>query len=58
MPVTATAEERRSSGSGMHRQIGRQTDLVRAADALRTSLLLTIGALLAVLVALVLKEFG
>jgi hypothetical protein len=39
----------------MHRQIGRQTDLVRAADASRTILLLTIGALLAVLVALVLK---
>ncbi len=57
VPVTATAEARRWSGSGMHRQIGRQTDLVRAADALRTVLLLTIGALLAVLVALVLKGF-
>jgi hypothetical protein len=53
VPVTATAEERRRSDSGMHRQVGRQTDLVRAADALRTVLLLTIGALLAVLVAAV-----
>jgi hypothetical protein len=42
----------------MHRQIGRQTDVVRAAGALRTILLLAIGVLLVLLVALVLRGFG
>ncbi len=51
-------EERRRAGSGMHRQIGRQTDLVRAAGALRTILLLAIGVLLVLLVALVLRGFA
>lgn len=58
VPVTARAEERRRSGSGMHRQIGRQTDLVRTAGALRTILLLSIGVLLVILVALVLGGRG
>ncbi|HZS01507.1 MAG TPA: hypothetical protein VFE37_22515 [Chloroflexota bacterium] len=58
VPVTARAEERRRSGRGMHRQIGRQTDLVRAAGALRTILLLAIGVLLVLLVGLVLRGLG
>ena len=52
------ADERRRSGSGMHRRIGCQTDLVRAAGALRTILLLIIGVLLVLLVALVLRGLG
>jgi hypothetical protein len=58
VPVTAMAEERRRSGSDMHREIGRQTDLVRAAGALRTILLLAIAVLLVLLVALVLRGLG
>jgi hypothetical protein len=53
--VPVTAKERRRFGSGMHREIGRQTDLVRAAGALQTILLLAIGVLL---VALVLRGLG
>jgi hypothetical protein len=56
--VPVTAMERRRSGSGMHRQIGRQTDLVRAAGAMRSILLLAIGVLLVLLVALVLRGLG
>lgn len=55
MPVTTMAEELQRSGSSMHRQIGRQTDLVRAAGALRAILLLAIVVLL---VALVLSGLG
>ncbi|GIW07415.1 MAG: hypothetical protein KatS3mg060_2220 [Dehalococcoidia bacterium] len=58
VPVTAMAEERRRSGSATHREIGRQTDLVRAAGALRTILLFAIGVLLVLLVALVLRGLG
>ena len=42
----------------MHRAIGRQTDLVQAAGALRMILLLTIGVPLVLLVALVLRGLG
>ena len=52
------AKERRRFGSGMHREIGRQTDLVQAAGALQTILLLAIGVLLVLLVALVLRGLG
>ncbi len=55
VPVTDMAKERRRFGSGMHREIGRQTDLVQAAGALQTILLLAIGVLL---VALVLRGLG
>ena len=54
LPVTAEAEARRRAGSRTHREIGRQTDLVRAAGAAQTVLLLAIGAILLALAAVAL----
>ena len=45
LPVTAETEARRQVGSNTHREIGRQTDLVRTAGALQTVLLIAIGPL-------------
>ncbi len=58
LPVSDETEARRRAGSQAHRAIGRQTDLVRVAGALRTILLLAIGVLLVLLVALVLRGLG
>jgi hypothetical protein len=55
LPVSAETEARRRAGSQTHRAIGRQTDLVRAASAAQTVLLLAIGAILLLLAALALR---
>ncbi len=53
LPVTAETQARRQAGSKAHHQIGRQTDVVRAAGALQTVLLVAIGFLLLILLAVV-----
>jgi hypothetical protein len=58
VPVTAETGARRRAGSRRHRAIGRQTDLVRAAGALRLVLLLAIGVASALLAVLVLRGCG
>jgi hypothetical protein len=58
VPVSAETGARRRAGSRRHRDIGRQTDLVRAAGALQLVLLLAIGVALALLVVLVLRGPG
>lgn len=55
LPVTAETEARRRAGSQTHREIGWQTDLVRAASAAQSVLLLAIGAILLLLAALALR---
>ena len=52
MPVTAETEARRDAGSRAHRDIGRQTDLVRTAGAVQTALLIAIGVVLVLLAVL------
>ena len=49
LPVTAETEARREAGSRAHRDIGRQTDLVRTAGAVQTALLIAIGVVLVLL---------
>ena len=58
VPVSDAAEARRETGRRNHREIGRQTDLVRAADAARWLLALAILATLLLLVVLVLRSAG
>jgi hypothetical protein len=53
LPVTAETEARRQAGSKAHREIGRQTDVVRVAGALQMVLLVALGVLLLVLLAVV-----
>ena len=53
LPVTAETAARRQARSRAHREIGHQTEVVRAADALQTVLLIAIGVLLLLLVAVV-----
>lgn len=55
LPVTPETDARRQAGSRTHREIGRQTDVVRAASALQTVLLLVVGAILILLAALALR---
>ncbi len=45
----------RAAGSQTHREIGRQTDLVRTAGALQTVLLIAIGVVLLLLAAVLLR---
>lgn len=54
VPVTPDADAGRQAGSQAHRNIGRQTDLVRAAGAVQPVLLLAIIVTLALLAALAL----
>ena len=49
LQVSEEARERRRAGRQAHRAIGRRTDLVRAADAVRPPLLASIAVLLAIL---------
>lgn len=58
VPVSAETAARRRAGSRTHREIGRQTDLVRAAGALQTVLTIAIAVLLFVLVAIVLRGWA
>lgn len=58
VPLTPETDARRQAGSRAHRDIGRQTDLVRVADAAQPVLLLAIIVLLVLLAALVLRWFG
>lgn len=58
VPVTAETDARRRAGSRRHREIGRQTDLVRAAGALQVVLLIAIGLVILLLAALVLRGLG
>ena len=58
LPVTAETEARRRAGSKTHRKIGRQTGLVHTAGALQTVLLLSIGVVLLLLAAVVLRGLG
>ena len=53
LPVTAETEARRQAGSQAHREIGLQTDVVRAAGVLQTVLLVAAGILVLVLLAVV-----
>ena len=55
MPVTPEAAARRQQGSRVHHDIGRQTDLVRAAGSAQAALLVAIGAVLLVLAVLVVR---
>lgn len=55
LPVTEEAERRRQVGSRLHREIGRDTDLVRVAGLAQRLLLVGVIALLALLVVLVLR---
>ena len=55
LPVTVETAARREAGSRAHGEIGRQTDLVRTAGAVQTALLITIGVVLVLLAALVLR---
>ncbi len=55
LPVTAETEARRQVGSRTHREIGRQTDLVRTAGALQTALLIAFGVVLLLLAAVLLR---
>lgn len=55
LPITSEAELRREAGIQAHRQIGRETDIVRAAGALQALLLAGIAVVFILLVALLLK---
>jgi hypothetical protein len=55
VPVTPEADARRQQGSRVHHDIGRQTDLVRAAGGAQAVLLVAIGAVLLVLAVLVVR---
>lgn len=55
LPVTSEAELRREVGIQAHRQIGRETDLVRAAGTIQALLLAGITVVFILLVALLLK---
>ena len=56
--VTNEAEVRREVGRHAHREIGRQTDLIRVADVGRRLLVLAIFATLLLLATLVLRSIG
>jgi hypothetical protein len=58
VPPTPEAQLRQEVGRRTHKEIGRQTDLVRAASAAQRLLLLAIGLLLLLLVALALRGLG
>lgn len=53
--LTAAAELRRQAGSRMHREIGRQTDLVRAGGVAQRLPIIGIAAILVVLLLLMLR---
>ncbi len=53
--VTPEADARRQQGSRVHHDIGRQTDLVRAAGGAQAVLLVAIGAVPLVLAVLVVR---
>src|SRR6266542_2498156 len=55
VPVTPEADARRQQGSRVHHDIGRQTDLVRAAGGAQAVLLVAIGVVLLVLAVLVVR---
>lgn len=55
LPVTAETAARRDAGTRAHREIGRQTDVVRTASAVQTALVIAIGVVLVLLAALVLR---
>ncbi len=55
LPVTADAQARRQAGSRSHREIGLQTDLVRASGAVQTLLLIVIVIALLLLAVVVLR---
>ncbi len=55
VPVTAQTESRRQAGSRMHREIGRQTDLVLAAGALQSVLVIAIALVLLLLAIVVFR---
>jgi hypothetical protein len=55
VPVTADAQARRQAGSRSHREIGWQTDLVRASGAVQTLLLIVILSALLLLAVVVLR---
>jgi hypothetical protein len=56
LPVTAETAARRDAGSRAHREIGRQTDLVRTAGVIQTALLIAIGVVLVLLAVLVVRS--
>ena len=57
VPVTFGLEQRRLAGLRLHRRIGRRTDVIRMAEAVRAALLVVILMSLLLLASLALKSF-
>ena len=57
VPVTSGLEQRRLAGLRLHRRIGRRSDVIRIAEAVRAVLLVVILMSLLLLASLALKGF-